>query len=372
MRLFGSSITYKVVNLINLYSEFGKENFEYYRDKYLVSENEEQNSNLYKMTSIKMEKLIKFISNHIDSLTCENEMKMECFFNQDEPAFVNDEVNTKIFNFEYADLVYEFAMKNHLHMRMHTIVWYRHFPSQLKDYLEGRSSLDKKNLTLKFIKVYMEELNKRYPCCYCVDVINEMASDPDELRIMKEEGEPLYEVDPSGIRIDDWYRYLGKDYYIEVFMLAREVFGDEKKLFYNDNNEGNKEKQEIYLRVINKIKEFEKNNGIKLLDGFGLQFHCWGDESREYLESIFEFYTKLDLEIQITEFDVSNHEGKERQVEVFRDFIKVVKDYNVFVFTMWGLNDELSWLGEFEPLLVDSNYDIKDFAKDYIEYFSSK
>jgi len=39
---------------------------------------------------------------------------------------------------------------------------------------------------------------------------------------------------------------------------------------------------------------------------------------------------------------------------------------------MWALNDELSWLSEYSPVLVDSNYDIKDFAQEYIEHFSNK
>ena len=39
---------------------------------------------------------------------------------------------------------------------------------------------------------------------------------------------------------------------------------------------------------------------------------------------------------------------------------------------MWALNDELSWLSEYSPVLVDNNYDIKDFAQEYIEHFSNK
>jgi hypothetical protein len=34
-------------------------------------------------------------------VTPENEMKMEIYFNQDQPAFIDDEVNTRLFNFYY-------------------------------------------------------------------------------------------------------------------------------------------------------------------------------------------------------------------------------------------------------------------------------
>ena len=50
----------------------------------------------------------------------------------------------------------------------------------------------------------------------------------------------------------------------------------------------------------------------------------------------------------------------------------ILKKYDINVFTMWALNNELSWLSEYNPVLVDSNYDIKDFAQEYIEHFSNK
>lgn len=374
MSKFGSSIRYLLVDLINIYNKYGKEEFENRRNIYLEKEKENKDSYFYKLTPIKMEKLISFISENIDSLTCENEMKMECYFNEYEPAFIDDKVNIKLFNFSYADKIYNFAQENGLDMRIHTIVWYRHVPKQLIEYLDGRTIEEKRKLTLDFIRTYMQCLAERYPNCYCVDVINEMAADPDELRFLKEENEPLYKYDDEGIRIDFWYEVLGKYYYIEIFKMARDIFGSSMKLFYNDNNEGNKEKQQIYLKIFENIKKYEAENGIKILDGFGMQSHYWGDETetKEYMEELYSFYTNLGLDIQITEFDVSNHSTKEQQLSIFNNFIEVVKKYNINVFTMWSLNDELSWLSEYSPVLVDSNYDIKDFAQEYIEHFSNK
>lgn len=374
MSKFGSSIRYLLVDLINIYNKYGKEEFENRRNIYLEKEKENKDSYFYKLTPIKMEKLISFISENIDSLTCENEMKMECYFNEHEPAFIDDKVNIKLFNFSYADKIYNFAQENGLDMRIHTIVWYRHVPKQLIEYLDGRTIEEKRKLTLDFIRTYMQCLAERYPNCYCVDVINEMAADPDELRFLKEENEPLYKYDDEGIRIDFWYEVLGKYYYIEIFKMARDIFGSSMKLFYNDNNEGNKEKQQIYLKIFENIKKYEAENGIKILDGFGMQSHYWGDETetKEYMEELYSFYTNLGLDIQITEFDVSNHSNKEQQLSIFNNFIDVAKKYDIKAFTMWALNDGLSWLSEYSPVLVDSNYDIKDFAQEYIEHFSNK
>lgn len=374
MKKFGSSIRYLLVDLINIYNKYGAEEFENRKNIYLNNEKENKDSYFYKLTAVKMEKLIEFINENVDSLTCENEMKMECYFNENEPAFINDKVNTKLFNFSYADKIYNFAQENGLDMRIHTIVWYRHVPKQLIEYIDGRTLEDKRRLTLDFIGTYMRCLAERYPNCYCVDVINEMAADFDELKYLEQENEPLYEYDDEGIRIDFWYKALGKHYYIEIFKMARDIFGDNIKLFYNDNNEGNKEKQQTYLKIFKNIKKYELDNKVKILDGFGMQSHYWGDETetKEYMEELYSFYTDLDIEIQITEFDVSNHSTKEQQLNIFYNFIEVIKKYDIDVFTMWGLNDELSWLSEYNPVLVDNNFDIKDFAKDYINHFSNK
>ena len=374
MKKFGSSIRYLMVDLISIYKNSTPETFEINRNKYLKNENEKEDSYFYKIDYEKMTKIVEFIENYLDSVTCENEMKMECYFNQNEKAFINDEVNTKLFNFKYADKIYNFAQENELDLRIHTIVWYRHVPKQLIEYLENRTFEDKKNLTLKFIKKYMECLKERYPNAYCVDVINEMAADPDEIRIYKEEGLPIYEYDDEGIRIDYWYKTLGKHYYIEIFKLAREVFGNDIKLFYNDCNEGNKEKQKIFVTAINNIKKYEQENNIKLLDGFGMQSHYWGseDENKEYMEDIYLFYTRLDLEIQITEFDVSNHSTKEIQESIFNNFVEVAPKYGIEIFTTWGLNDIVSWHSEYEASLVNSNCEFKSFTEKYLKAFSLK
>ncbi len=373
MKRFGSSIRFILVDLINIYKN-NPNNFEFYRDNYLKQIGENEDSYFYHIDSIRMIKIIDFIDKYIDSLTCENEMKMECYFNQNEPAFINDKVNTNLFNFSYADKIYNFAEENNLDLRIHTILWYRHVPKQLVEYLENRSDEDKRRLTLEFIKSYMECLAKRYPNAYCVDVINEMAMDPDEIYWMKIEGEPIYEYDDEGIRKDYWYNVLGKHYYVEIFKMARDVFGSDIKLFYNDNNEGNKEKQQIFLKVFSTIREYEKQNKVKILDGFGMQSHYWGseDETASYMENLYSFYTSLGLEIQITEFDVSNHSNKQIQNEIFNNFINVIGKYNINSFTMWGLNDLVSWISEYNPLLVDDDCNLKDFTIKYLQRFSNK
>ncbi|QTE69133.1 endo-1,4-beta-xylanase [Clostridiales bacterium] len=374
MKMFGSGISYLTVDLIGIWKSSDEDDFAEKRDRYLAAENPPDASYYRQLDYIRMEKIIRFIDRYLDSVTPENEMKMEIYFNQDQPAFIDDKVNTHLFNFSYADKVYAFAQEKGLNIRIHTIIWYWHVPRQLTEYLESRNAEDRKRLTFLFIKTYMQCLKERYPDAYSVELINEIAADPDEIRILREEGKPVYDVDDEGVRIDDWYKLLGKDYYVEIFRLAREVFGDQIKLFYNDNNEGNREKHIIFKKVISRIKAYEQEHGVRLIDGFGMQCHFWGseNETRQYIEEMFDHCKRLGVELQITEFDVSNHSTKMIQESIFTSFPEVAKQNGIEVFTTWGLNDIVSWLHGEEASLVDSNCDLKSFAMKYIEAFSGK
>ena len=372
--MFGSCISYLTVDLMKIWKSADESDFAEKRDRYLAAENPPDAGYYRQLDYHRMKKTVQFVDRYIDSVTPENEMKMEIYFNRDQPAFIDDEVNPRLFNFSYADKVYAFAKENGLHIRIHTIIWNWHVPGQLTAYLENRSAEDRKKLTCRFIRTYLQGLRDRYPDAYGVELINEIAADPDEIRALREEGKPVYDVDDEGVRIDDWYRLLGKHYYIEVFRLAREVFGDRIKLFYNDNNEGNREKQHIFKTVIEQIKAYEQEHRIRLIDGFGMQCHFWGsaDETRAYMEDMFSFCTSLGVEVQITEFDVSDHGTKEIRESIFQAFPEVAKQYGIKVFTTWGLNDTVSWLHGEEASLVDSDCDLKPFTMKYIEAFSGK
>ncbi len=375
MRKFGSAVNYLLTDLIDIYRSGSEDRFIEDRDRYLASAKYADDAFYCRQLDWgRMTKIVDFIDRYLDSVTCENEMKMELYFHEDQPAFLDDAVNTALFDFSYADRIYRFAQDHGLDLRIHTILWYRHVPRQLKEYLENRTAEDRKRLALDFIRQYMQCLKDRYPKAYCVDVINEMAADPDEIRGELEAGRPAYAYDDEGIRIDYWYQVLGKHYYIDVFRLAREVFGDQVKLFYNDNNEGNREKQQTYKTVIRHIRDYEREHGVRLLDGFGMQCHFWGseEETAAFMEDMFSFYTGLGVELQITEFDVSNHSTKEIRNAIFENFVRIAPRYGIEVFTVWGLNDIVSWLHGEEASLMDADCDPKPFTRKYIEAFSAK
>ena len=84
------------------------------------------------------------------------------------------------------------------------------------------------------------------------------------------------------------------------------------------------------------------------------------------------FCTRMGVEAQVTEFDVSNHSTKAVQESIFDNFAEVAAQYGVRVFTTWGLNDVVGWLHGENASLVDSDCEMKPFTMKYIEAFSEK
>ena len=70
MKKFGSSIRYLMVDLINIYKNSNPETFEKKRNEYLKNEKEKDDSYFYKIDYNKMTKIVEFIENYLDSVTC--------------------------------------------------------------------------------------------------------------------------------------------------------------------------------------------------------------------------------------------------------------------------------------------------------------
>ena len=104
MKMFGSGISYLTIDLIGIWKTSDEHDFAEKRDRYLSAENPPDASFYRQLDYGRMKKTIQFIDRYLDSVTPENEMKMEIYFNQDQPAFIDDEVNTRLFNFYYLAL----------------------------------------------------------------------------------------------------------------------------------------------------------------------------------------------------------------------------------------------------------------------------
>ncbi|MBH1941142.1 endo-1,4-beta-xylanase [Mobilitalea sibirica] len=286
----------------------------------------------------------KLITEHFNSLTCENETK-----------FISLQKEEDNFNFRQADKIVQFARDNHLAMRGHTFTWHNQTPGWVFENATKEKLLDR-------LKTHIRVVGQRYEKdFYCWDVVNEAIEDKTELYMRK----------------SPWTEIIGEDFMDYAFLFAKEILPG-ADLYYNDYNEVKQPKRDkIYKAVKDMI-----DRGIPV-DGVGLQCH-WSiySPSADHIKSAIEQYAKLGLKIQVTEMDISmfSHEDKtgiqkptekliEQQAKAYGDAFAIFREYKDIIdnVTLWGVADDETWLDNFPvkerknwPLLFDEQQQPKE------------
>lgn len=320
------------------------------------------------------------LKTHFNTLTCENEMKYNNIHPHDykrpdfwrmrrgeklEPPeitnrerFVHPSLET---DFSAADKIYNFAKQNGIAVRGHNLMWHASYPWGIFEQLTPDEI--KKN-TLEHFNL----VSKKYPDCYCWDVVNEA-------------------VDDHGgyLRETVFKNKLGDDYLLDVYALARKYFPN-SELCCNDYNEYGPEKQESILKLIKTLQEHN------LVDVIGCQCHInalMKDKDFDNIKRAYERYADTGLKIHITEMDVNCIDWKnpdilppehlqEKVTETYRRMFGIFRELKGAIenVTLWGVSDKHSWLNGFKnaerrknyPLLFDENYEPKDALKAIIEF----
>jgi endo-1,4-beta-xylanase len=286
---------------------------------------------------------------HFGGVTPENAMKMGPVHPAEDKFFWKD-----------ADSIVAFAERNHLKIRGHTLVWHNQTPKWLFVDQDGRKVSRK--VLLERLRTHIHAVVGRYKGkVYAWDVVNEAISDtPGEF-----------------LRSSPWLEICGEEYIAKAFQWAHEA-DPEALLFYNDYNEIDPIKREKMIRLVEQLK---KNNVP--IHGVGLQGHwALNEPSREQLEKTLEDFSRLGLNIQITEMDISvypkEHASRERtaadastdytpekeqkQTDVYKMCFEVFRKYKskISSVTFWNISDRHSWLDNFPvrnrkdyPLLFD-------------------
>ncbi len=291
------------------------------------------------------------ILQEFSSITPENAMK---------PGPIHPKENE--YNWAHSDSIVAFAQRNKLKIRGHTLCWH----NQTADWMfkDASGNIVGKDELLKRLKEHITAVVTRYKGkVYAWDVVNEAISDSP--------GEYL--------RNSLWYQICGEEYIRKAFEYAHQADPD-ALLFYNDYNEINRSKREKMIQLIKGLKK----SGVPI-HGIGLQGH-WAinEPSREQLDSTLLDFSKLGLNLQVTELDISvypkehnararkdfdnntlftsDKEQKQRQIykmcfDLFRQYKNVIGSV-----TFWNISDRHSWLDNFPvqnrkdyPLLFDED-----------------
>ncbi|WP_207427809.1 endo-1,4-beta-xylanase [Pedobacter sp. SYSU D00535] len=289
------------------------------------------------------------ILKQFNSITAENAMKMGPIHPAENRYFWRD-----------ADSIVNFAVRNNLKMRGHTLCWHTQAPSWMfKDSLGNDVS---KAVLLDRLRTHIHTVVSRYKGkVYAWDVVNEVIAD-----------------DSSFFRNSKWYQITGEEFIEQAFRFAHEA--DPKAvLFYNDyNTEIPAKREKIYKLLKNLLAK-----GVPI-HGVGLQAH-WSinTPSREELVKSIELFSSLGLQIQFTELDISVYSGnqggqlirgeqqkqvapftpemEQKQLEKYKMVFDVFRQYqkNITGVTFWNLSDKYTWLDargrKNYPLLFDTN-----------------
>ncbi|MFB9079241.1 endo-1,4-beta-xylanase [Flavobacterium procerum] len=163
-----------------------------------------------------------------------------------------------------------------------------------------------------------------------------------------------------------WVKYLGKDYAVQAFKLARQNGNESDKLFINDYNlESRLDKCEGLIKYV----EYIESQGAKV-DGIGTQMHIGLTTDKEKIVQMFQKLAASGKLIKISELDIrlgtksptvaqqaSQAEMYQYVIDMYKKHIPPAQQYGI---TIWGVSDHEKehefWLPDESPNLWDANY----------------
>lgn len=172
-----------------------------------------------------------------------------------------------------------------------------------------------------------------------------------------------------------WQDYLGKDYAVEAFRLARKYGNASDILFINDYN------LEYSLDKCKGIIEYVKyieSKGQKV-DGIGTQMHITINSDKEKIASMFQLLAATGKLIKVSELDVAAGKNAtaidlQMQADMYKYvaamYMKYIPASQRYGITVWGLTDSpanASWLPEQNQGIWTGKFDRKSSYASFAE-----
>lgn len=202
------------------------------------------------------------------------------------------------------------------------------------------------------------------------DVVNEAMTESGSLRT------GASATDPASDEFY-WQDYLGKDYAVTAFNLARQADPD-AKLFINDYNleSGTLAKLDGLIEFV----QYIESQGATV-DGIGTQMHLQLSSDKDNIAAMFEKLAATGKLIKVTELDIragTNAPTPEQYAEQAEMYRYVVEMYSKHIpeaqrygITVWGISDHPReheyWIPDDAPNLWDQNYDRKHAYKGFAD-----
>lgn len=285
------------------------------------------------------DKQTALIAKEFNAVVCENEMK----FDATEPS-------RNSFNFTDGDKLVNFAKRHNMRVRGHALLWHQQVPSWVSS--DGKKN-DKnwtKEQLFSILKNHITKVvghwkGKIHEWDVCNEVLeddqNIVTSNPNAYNLRKE---------------SVWYKVCGEAVIDSAFVWAHQADPD-AQLILNDYSVETKSNAKT-VAMYNLVKRLRKD-GIPV-HGVGSQTHITSDfEWIGDIENNIARYQKEGIPFHFTEVDLKNNNPSEasrlKQAQSYYQLVRMAMKYDMCKeFMIWGLSDNLSWVGEqTEPLLFD-------------------
>ncbi len=276
------------------------------------------------------------IVQEFNSVTPENDMKM---------GPIHPTENE--YNWKNADAIVDFAVKHHIKIRGHNLLWHNQAPNWMFKNTDGTQV--SKEVLLQRLKSHITTVVNHYKGkIYAWDVVNE-AIDDDSTKFM---------------RNSLWYKICGDDFIPKAFEYAHAA-DPKAALYYNDYNSEVPQKREKIYRLLKSLVDAKVP-----ITGVGLQGH-WklNDPTAALLRKALDRYTSLGMKIQITELDITvrsyrprpkpgvtlpplppdeglTPELEQKQAAQYKMVFDIFREYKKSItnVTFWNVSDRYSWL----------------------------
>lgn len=215
----------------------------------------------------------------------------------------------------------------------HTLIWHRQLPA----WIQRTDPAERETHMREFIDRVLTRYGNDIPIW---DVVNEA---------LEEDGT---------FRSSIWFDAMGAEFIDTAFRQAR-ASAPNATLIYNEYDVSFAgPKADGLMALMQSLRD--ANTPV---DGVGFQMHLDADFDRyDEVAANFQTIADMDLDIYITELDVSIRDGQteEQQATVFAEVLSLcLEQPRCKAYQTWGFTDMYSWRSEYRPLIMDDRYQIK-------------